>query len=131
MQEGRPLAFHSESLKGRCLHLSTYEKEFLAVVKAVKKWRPYLVGKPFVIKTNHQSLKFLLEQRVGTLTQQKWITKLLGYSFVVEYKKGKNNKAANALSQRMEGILNSMVSIPADTNEGSKLGYANQDVACF
>ena len=50
---------------------------------------------------------------------------------MVEYKKGKNNKAANALSQRMEGILNSMVSIPADTNEGSKLGYANQDVACF
>ena len=50
---------------------------------------------------------------------------------MVEYKKGKNNKAANALSQRMEGILNSMVSIPTDTNKGSKLGYANQDVACF
>ena len=68
---------------------------------------------------------------MGTPAQQKWIMKLLNYSFVVEYKKGKNNKAANALSQRMEGILNSMVSIPADTNEGSKLGYANQDVACF
>ena len=126
---GRPLAFHSEALKGRCLHLSTYEKEFLAVVKAVKKWRPYLVGKPFVIKTNHQSLKFLLEQRVGTPTQQKWITKLLGYSFVVEYKKGRDNEAADALSRRMEGVLNSMVSVSADTDEDSDLGYANQNVA--
>lgn len=52
MQEGRPLAFHSEALKGRCLYLSTFVKEFLAVVKAIKKWRPYLVGKPFVIETD-------------------------------------------------------------------------------
>ena len=42
MQEGRPLAFHSEALKGRCLHLFTYEKEFLAVVKAVKKMETLL-----------------------------------------------------------------------------------------
>ena len=68
MQGNRPLAYHSEVLKGRSLHLSTYEKEFLALVKAVRKWRPYLVGKPFIIKTDHQSLKYLLEQRIGTPT---------------------------------------------------------------
>ena len=55
----------------------------MTIVKAVKKWRPYLVGKPFII---NQSLKLFLEQRVGTPTQQKWITKLLRYSFLVEYK---------------------------------------------
>ena len=52
MQNHRPLAFHSQALKGRSLHLSTYEKELLALGTVVKKWRPYLVGKPFVIKTN-------------------------------------------------------------------------------
>lgn len=52
MQDHRPLAFHSQALKGRSLHLSTYEKEFLALVSAVKRWRPYLVGKPFIIKTD-------------------------------------------------------------------------------
>ena len=52
MQVHRPLAFHIQALKGRSLHLSTYEKEFLALVSAVKRWRPYLVGKPFVIKTD-------------------------------------------------------------------------------
>ena len=61
------------------------------------------MGRPFVIKTNQQSLKFLLEQRIGTPTQQKWFTKLLGYSFIFEYKKGKENKAADALSRKEEG----------------------------
>ena len=53
---------------------------------------------PFIIKTDQQSLKFILEQRIITPAQQKWFTKLLGYSFVMEYKKGKENMVANALS---------------------------------
>ena len=80
MQDQRPIAFHSQALKSKNIALSTYEKELLALVVVVKKWRPYLLGRPFVIKTDHQSLKYLLEQRVGTLAQQKWITKLLGYA---------------------------------------------------
>ena len=52
MQNHRPLAFHSQALKGRSLHLSTFEKELLALGTVVQKWRPYLAGKPFVIKTN-------------------------------------------------------------------------------
>lgn len=40
MQEGRPLAYLSQALKGKNLFLSTYEKEFLALVLAVQKWRP-------------------------------------------------------------------------------------------
>ena len=97
MQDQKPIAFHSQVLKGRSLVLSTYEKEFLAVVVAVQKWRHYLVGKPFVIKTDQQSVKYLLDQRVGTRAQQRWITKLLGYNFLVEYKKGKENVVVEAL----------------------------------
>ena len=102
MQDQKPIAFHSQVLKGRSLVLSTYEKEFLAVVVAVQKWRHYLVGKPFVIKTDQQSLKYLLDQRVGTRAQQRWITKLLGYNFLVEYKKGKENVVVEALSRQGE-----------------------------
>jgi hypothetical protein len=43
---------------------------------------------------------FLLEQKIGTHFQQKWLTKLLGYDFVVEYKKGVENRVADALSRR-------------------------------
>ena len=102
MQDQKPIAFHSQVLKGRSLVLSTYEKKFLAVVVAVQKWRHYLVGKPFVIKTDQQSVKYLLDQRVGTRAQQRWITKLLGYNFLVEYKKGKENVVVEALSRQGE-----------------------------
>ena len=65
MQERRPLAFYSQALKGKALFLSTYEKELMALVLSIKKWRPYLFGQNFVTKTDQQSLKHLLEQRIG------------------------------------------------------------------
>ena len=61
MQGGRPLAFFSQALKGMNLFLSTYEKELLALVLAVKKWRVYLFATTFVIKIDQQSLKYILE----------------------------------------------------------------------
>ena len=60
------------------------------------------MGRPFTIKTDQQSLKYLLEQKIGTLAQQKWFAKLLGYAFVVEYKKGNDNVVVDALSRKIE-----------------------------
>ncbi|XP_042950090.1 uncharacterized protein LOC122282205 [Carya illinoinensis] len=100
MQKGQPIAFFSQALKGRSLSMSTYEKELFALVSAVMKWRPYLLGRTFVVKTDQQSLKHLLDQKVGTPMQQRWITKLLGYDFIVEYKRGAENRAADALSRK-------------------------------
>jgi hypothetical protein len=102
MQSNRPIAFLSKALKGKALHMSFYENELFALVTTIQKWRPYLLGKPFVVRTNQQSLKFLLEQKVGTPFQQKWIMKLLGYDFVVEYKKGVENRVVDALSRKDE-----------------------------
>lgn len=42
MQEGRPIAFFSKALGEKNKHLSIYEKEFLALILAVDRWRPYL-----------------------------------------------------------------------------------------
>jgi hypothetical protein len=49
--------------------MSTYEKELFTLVIAIQKWRPYLLGQSFVVKTDQQSLKFLLMQKVGTTFQ--------------------------------------------------------------
>ena len=100
MQDQRPIAFHSQTLKEKYLHLSTYEIKLMALASVVKKWRSYLLGRPFVVKTDHQSLKFLLEQRIATPSQQKWLAKLLGYAFVVEYKRGCDNRVVDALSRQ-------------------------------
>ena len=62
MQDHKPIAYHSQALKGSKLSLSIYEKELLALVVVVKKWRPYLVGMPFFVKTDHHSLKYLLNK---------------------------------------------------------------------
>lgn len=52
MQNQRPIAFHSQLLKGKALQLLTYEKELLALVIVVHKWGLYLLGRPFIIKTD-------------------------------------------------------------------------------
>lgn len=55
-QEGHPIAFYSKALGIKNQKISIYEKEFLAIMMAIDKWRQYLSRGPFVIKTDHQSL---------------------------------------------------------------------------
>lgn len=99
-QEKRPIAFFSHALQGKTLFLSTYEKEMMALVFAVQKWRPYLLGRKFVVRTDQRSLRHLWEQKITTTAQEKWLVKLMGYDFTIEYKKGKENLVADALSRR-------------------------------
>jgi hypothetical protein len=90
MKEGRPLAFESRPIKGKDLHKSIYEKEMMAILHALKKWCPYVIGRHFKVKTDHDSLKYFLEQRLSLEEQQKkWVTKILGYDFEIAYKRGR------------------------------------------
>ncbi|KAL2226832.1 UNVERIFIED_CONTAM: Retrovirus-related Pol polyprotein from transposon [Sesamum indicum] len=100
MQGGKPISYLSKALAPKNLGLSTYEKEFLALLLAVTRWRHYLLGNHFIIKTDQKSLKHILDQRINSVLQQKGVTKLLGLSYEVQYKKGKENRAADALSRR-------------------------------
>jgi hypothetical protein len=77
MQEGRPLAFTSKQLSEKNLGKPIYEKEMLAILHVVELWHPYLLGKRFQIKTDHQSLKYFLEQCISSQEQQKWVTNAL------------------------------------------------------
>ena len=57
MQEGRPISFESHPIKGKYLQKAIYEKEMLAILHALNKWGPYLMGRHFKVITNHNSLK--------------------------------------------------------------------------
>lgn len=72
----------------------------VAMVEAVKKWRHYLVCRPFTIITDHQSLRDLVTQRVQTPEQQRYLKNLLGYDFTIVYQPGKNNTVADALLRK-------------------------------
>jgi hypothetical protein len=62
MQEERPVAYISKSLSNLNKSLSIYEKEFMALILAMDKWRQYLQRQEFVIKTDHKSLAYLNDQ---------------------------------------------------------------------
>lgn len=98
-QEGHPVAFYSKALGVNNQKLSIYEKEFLAIMMAVDKWRPYLLIGPFTIKTDHQSLCHLDDQVLVSELQKKAMTKLIGLQYKFQYKKGSENKSADALSR--------------------------------
>jgi hypothetical protein len=52
MQEGHPIAYVSKPLGAKLRGLSTYEKDYVTILLAVEKWRPYLRSAEFVIATN-------------------------------------------------------------------------------
>lgn len=99
MQGGRPISFMSKSIGPKSAALSTYDKEALAILEGLKKRKHYFVGSTLVIRTYQQSLKYIQEQRMTEGVQHKLLVKLFGYNYKVEYKKGRENRAADALSR--------------------------------
>ncbi|KAI5387146.1 hypothetical protein KIW84_073340 [Lathyrus oleraceus] len=63
-QEKKPIAYFSKALGVRNLAKSAYEKELMACVLAIQHWRPYLLGRKFVVSTDQRSLKDLLQQKI-------------------------------------------------------------------
>lgn len=98
LQNEHPVTYFSKTLGQRARINPIYEKELMTIVLAVQNWWPYLLGTSFLIRTDKRSLKYLLEQREVGLEYQRWVSKLMGYNFQIEYKPGINNKAADALS---------------------------------
>jgi hypothetical protein len=96
------IAYFSRAVATHHQKLPAYERELIGRVKAVRHWRPYLWGRPFTVRTDHYSLKFLLDQRLSTIPQHTWVSKLFGYDITVEYRPSKLNGAADALSRRNE-----------------------------
>lgn len=104
MQKGQPLAYLSKALSEKNKHLSIYDKEFMALIMAVERWRSYLQYQEFVILTDHQSLCYLESQQLQSDLQRKAMSKLMGLQFRIVYRKGRENLAADALS-RMGSVL--------------------------
>ena len=64
---------------------------------ALAKFRQYLVGNRFRVRTDHNSLRFFLEQKKLQERKQKWISNIQSDYFDIEYVKGKNNVVVDSL----------------------------------
>jgi hypothetical protein len=85
---GSPFGILSKALGVKNKGLSTYEKEYMAILLAVQHWKAYLQQAKFFIHTDHKSLAQLNEQRLHNPWQHKVFTKLLGLQYKIVYKKG-------------------------------------------
>ena len=68
-QGAGPTTFFSRMIAPRHAKLAAYERELIGLVTAVKHWRPYLWGRTFIIRSDHYSLKYILDQRLSTIPQ--------------------------------------------------------------
>lgn len=100
MQQRHPIAYLSKALSFKTQALSTYEKECMAIIMALDKWRAYLHHKQFTILTDQKSLIHLGEQKLTSGIQHKAFVKLLGFQYKLQHKKGTENSVADAQSRK-------------------------------
>ena len=98
----RVLEFASRILTSAERNYSVTERECLAVVWAIKKFRAYVEGYEFKVITDHSSLKWLCNLHNPTGLLARWALELQGYRFIVEHKKGALNHVPDALSRMYE-----------------------------
>jgi transposase InsO family protein len=93
MQEDRPVAFESRKLSSAEYNYTTTDQELLAVVHALKVFRPYIEGKDTQIFTDHQALSWLLTKQDVSRREARWLEEISRYHLTLTYIPGRTNVA--------------------------------------
>ncbi|GJT42133.1 reverse transcriptase domain-containing protein [Tanacetum coccineum] len=94
-----PIHYASKTMTGAQLHYTTTEKEMLAVVYALEKFRPYLVLSKTIVYTDHSAIKYLMAKQDAKSRLLRWILLLQEFNLEIRDKKGAENVAADHLSR--------------------------------
>lgn len=98
-----PIHYYSKKFTQQELNLTIYEKEALAVVLSIQKFRSYLEVMPFYLETDNQSLSWVLSHHNKLGKLGRWTELILGLPFKVKHIRGNENKIADCLSRMFEG----------------------------
>jgi hypothetical protein len=110
-QNGFVICYESRKLKEHERHYATHDLELAAIVHALRKWRHYLMGKRFELRTNHNGLKYLFDQPTLNARQSRWLEFLSEYDFDIKHIKGKENKVVDALNRRVHELHATTISM--------------------
>jgi hypothetical protein len=96
-----PIAYYSATFTPTERNYDIYERELLAVIKALTNWRPYLIWTetPFIVRTDHANLLHWKEPQNLNRRMARWHAVLQDYNFKIEHVPGKDHQAADALSR--------------------------------
>jgi hypothetical protein len=127
-QNGFVICYESRKLKENERHYATHDLELEAIVHTLRKWRHYLMGKRFELRTDHNGMKYLFYQPTINARQRRWLEFLSEYDFDIKHIKGKENKVANALSRRVHEFHSTFISMYQSYLKERILEAANLDL---
>ncbi|XP_057483886.1 uncharacterized protein LOC130770422 [Actinidia eriantha] len=103
--------YASRTLSDAQLNYTTTEKELLAIVFALDKFRSYLIGSPIVVFTDHAALKYLMTKQDAKPRLIRWILLLQEFDITIKDKKGVENVVADHLSRLVVEDLSTKIPI--------------------
>ena len=91
--------YASKTLNEAQINYTTTEKELLAVVFALEKFRPYLLGSKVIIFTDHAAIRYLMTKKDSKPRLIRWILLLQEFNLEIKDKRGFDNVVADHLSR--------------------------------
>ena len=110
-QENHPISYFSEKLSDAKTRYLNYDRELYAVVQSLKFWRHYLLHQEFTLCSDHDALRFLHSQKKLSACHGRWVEILQDFTFSLRHRLGRENKVADALSQRQHSLQISQATI--------------------
>ena len=96
-----PIAYFSENMNDAKNKYSSYDKDFYAIVQAMKHWRHYLMHGEFVLYSDNHALQYIMQQPKLNLKHVKWVEFLQSFTFVLKHISGQSNRVVDSLSRRL------------------------------